>query len=239
MAAPYDDNIDEELAAIKASSANTGSGMVYPASSAVSLSLSAQAQLARMLVVDRPQRSVSASSTLSEQVWGPYGTSRARRLVRMQLKKEATKVSQVLGMDVVRELVNQVAQDPRLLGAVREAIVALEPSLLRLAMVDPRFFSDERHAGRQLMERSAQRSFKYKEEFTAELAGFFQTLTITFNRLNACTVEDAKPLALHWQLWSKPGTRKISWTLTNFSKSCRPCVLLKSGKTWLTRLHLI
>ena len=166
LAAPYYDNIDEELAAIKASSANTGSGMLYPASSAVPLSPSAQAQLVGMPAVDRPQRSVSASSTLSEQVWGPYGTSRARALVRTQLKKEATKVSQVLGMDVVRELVNQVAQDPRLLGPVREAIVALEPSLLRLAMVDPRFFSDERHSGRQLMERTAQRSFKYNDEFS-------------------------------------------------------------------------
>lgn len=207
LAAPYYDNIDEELAAIKASSANTGSGMVCPASSAVPLLLSAQAQLARMPVVDRPQRSVSASSTFSEQVWGPYGTSRARTLLRTQLKKEATKVSQVLGMDVVRELVNQVAQDPRLLGPMREAIVALEPSLLRLAMVDPRFFSDERHAGRQLMERTAQRSFKYNDEFSSEFAGFFQVLTATFNQLNACTVKDAKPfsaaLATLEQTWNR------------------------------------
>ena len=206
LAAPYYDNIDEELAAIKASSANTGSGMVYSTSSAVPFSPSAQAQLARMPAVDRPQRAVSASSTLSEQVWGPYGTSRARTLVRTQLKKEATKVSQVLGMDVVRELVNQVAQDPRLLGPVREAIVALEPSLLRLAMVDPRFFSDERHAGRQLMERTAQRSFKYNDEFSPEFAGFFQALTTTFNQLNASTVEDATPfraaLATLEQTWN-------------------------------------
>ena len=195
LAAPYYDNIDEELAAIKASSADTGSRAEYPASGAVPLSLSAQTQLARPPAVDRPQRAVSASSTLSEQVWGPYGTSRARTLVRTQLKKEATKVSQVLGMDVVRELVNQVAQDPRLLGPVREAIVALEPSLLRLAMVDPRFFSDERHAGRQLMERTAQRSFKYNDEFSGEFAGFFQELTTTFNQLNASLVENAKPFS--------------------------------------------
>ena len=195
LAAPYYDNIDEELAAIKAFSADIGSRPEYPASGAVPLSLSAQTQLARTPAVDRPQRAVSASSTLSEQVWGPYGTSRARTLVRTQLKKEATKVSQVLGMDVVRELVNQVAQDSRLLGPVREAIVALEPSLLRLAMVDPRFFSDERHAGRQLMERTAQRSFKYNDEFSGEFAGFFQKLTTTFNQLNASLVENAKPFS--------------------------------------------
>ena len=195
LSAPYYDNIDEELAAIKAYSANTGSGAECPTSGAAPLSLSAQTLLARTPAVDRPQRAVSASSTLSEQVWGPYGTSRARTLVRTQLKKEATKVSQVLGMDVVRELVNQVAQDPRVLGPVREAIVALEPSLLRLAMVDPRFFSDERHAGRQLMERTAQRSFKYNDEFSGEFAEFFQVLTTAFNQLNAGLVEDAKPFS--------------------------------------------
>jgi hypothetical protein len=46
-----------------------------------------------------------------------------------RLKKEATHVGQVLGLEVVRKLVNEVAQDPRLLVPVREAIVALEPSL--------------------------------------------------------------------------------------------------------------
>jgi hypothetical protein len=205
LAAPYYDNIDEELAAIKASSRNTTSSSGY-STSAAPLSTSALARLASMPAVDRPQRAVDASSALSEQVWGPYGTSRARTLVRTQLKKEATKVSQVLGLEVVRELVNQVAQDPRLLSPVREAIVALEPSLLRLAMVDPRFFSDERHAGRQLMERVAQRSFKYNDEFSPEFAEFYQALTISFNQLNASTVDDIQPfraaLATLEQTWN-------------------------------------
>ena len=206
LAAPYYDNIDEELAAIKAGSSSTYSASSYSASAAAPLSPSALARLASMPAVDRPQRAIDASSALSEQVWGPYGTSRARTLVRTQLKKEATKVSQVLGLDVVRELVNQVAQDPRLLSPVREAIVALEPSLLRLAMVDPRFFSDEHHAGRQLMERVAQRSFKYNDEFSPEFGEFFQALTQSFNRLNASEVDDIKPfraaLATLEQSWN-------------------------------------
>ena len=206
LAAPYYDNIDEELAAIKASPSHTASGGGYSANASAPLSPSALARLERMPAVDRPQRAVDATSVLSEQVWGPYGTSRARTLVRTQLKKEATKVSQVLGLDVVRELVNQVAQDPRLLSPVCEAIVALEPSLLRLAMVDPRFFSDERHAGRQLMEKVAQRSFKYNDEFSPEFAEFFQALTASFNQLNASMVDDIKPfraaLAALEQTWN-------------------------------------
>ena len=196
LAAPYYDDIEQELADLKAA----------PASGVAPFSAAAQERLARIPAVDRPQRAVDASTPLSEQVWGPYGTSRARSLVRTQLKKEATKVSQALGLDVVRQLVNQVAQDPRLLAPVREAIVALEPSLLRLALVDPRFFSDERHVGRQMMERVAQRSFKYNDEFSPEFAAFFQDIKNSFKQLNASAIEDIQPfgtaLATLEQAWA-------------------------------------
>ena len=185
LSAPYYDGIEQELLALEAA----------PDSTPAAFNPSEQAELARLPVVDRPVRTVNGATSLSEQIWGSYGTSRARALVRTQLKKEATQVSQVLGLDVVRELVNQVAQDPRLLMPVRESIVALEPSLLRLALVDPRFFSDERHPGRQLMERVAQRSFKYNDEFSAEFADFFKDIAQNFNQLNAGPVTDKQPFA--------------------------------------------
>ena len=144
-------------------------------------------------VPDRPARVVDEKSQLSRQVWGAYGRPRERAIVRTQLKKKAERVGQVLGLEVVRKLVTQVAQDPRLLAPVREAIVALEPSLLRLAMVDPRFFSDEGHTGRRLMERVAQRSFKYNDEFSPEFTAFFEPVTRAFNELNALAIEDAQP----------------------------------------------
>ena len=197
LSAPYYDDIEQELADLIAA----------PASNAAPFSPAAQARLARIPAINRPQRAVDASTPLSEQVWGPYGTSRARSLMRTQLKKEATSVSQALGLDVVRQLVNQVAQDPRLLAPVREAIVALEPSLLRLALVDPRFFSDERHVGRELMERVAQRSFKYNDEFSPEFAPFFQDISNSFNQLNASPVENIQPfgmaLAALEQTWAE------------------------------------
>ncbi len=182
LTASYYAHVDQELAALTTA----------PPPSAAPLSTRAQIDATCLSAVDRPPRYVDVSSPLSEQVWGPYGTSRARSLVRTQLKKEATKVGQVLGLDVVRQLVNHVAQDPRLLTPVREAIVALEPSLLRLAMLDPRFFSDDGHSGRRLMERVAQRSFKYNDEFSPEFAAFFQSVTRSFNDLNAQKIEDAK-----------------------------------------------
>ena len=188
LSAPYYDDIEQELADLKAAP-DSAPAAFGPSSRAQ------QATASQMPAVDRPQRQVDGSTALSEQVWGPYGTSRARAMVRTQLKKEATKVSQVLGLEVVRELVHQVAQDPRLLTPVREAIVALEPSLLRLALVDPRFFSDERHPGRQLIERVAQRSFKYNDELSEEFAGFFTDICKSFNGLNAATIDNAQPFA--------------------------------------------
>lgn len=143
--------------------------------------------------VDRPQRAVGIQSTLNRQVWGDYAHSHERSLVRTQLRRDAKRVAQVLGLELVRKVVNQVAQDPRLMAPVREAIVALEPSLLRLAMVDPRFFSEEDHPGRRLMERVAQRSFKYNDEFGTEFANFFQGTSRCFNALNQAAIPSAQP----------------------------------------------
>jgi len=142
---------------------------------------------------ENPSGIIDVLSQLSSQVWGVYGRARERALVRTQLQKDATRVGQVLGMEVVRKLVNQVAQDPRLLVPVREAIVALEPSLLRLAMVDSRFFSEENHPGRRLMERVAQRGFKYNHNASPEFEIFFGSVTGTFNALNALDIADARP----------------------------------------------
>lgn len=153
----------------------------------------APSRYASLPAVDRPQRPVGERSELDGEVWGAYSLPRQRALLRTQLKQEASRVGQVLGLEVVRQLVNQVAQDPRLLTPVREAVVALEPSLLRLAMVDPRFFSDETHAGRRLMERVAQRSFKFNDEFSPEFLAFIGPVTVAFKALNTQPIENAQP----------------------------------------------
>lgn len=204
LAPSYYDTVDKELAALQATPESDPAPLEDASHAQLDADGRQLAGLRRqpapayrdMPAVDRPARLVDVLSQLSSQVWGAYGRSRERAIVRTQLKKEATQVGQVLGLEVVRQLVNQVAQDPRLLVPVREAIVALEPSLLRLAMVDPRFFSDEGHAGRRLMERVAQRSFKFNDEFSTEFAEFFQPVTSAFNALNKLAIDDVKPFGL-------------------------------------------
>ncbi|HQS92943.1 DUF1631 family protein, partial [Polaromonas sp.] len=197
LAPAYYDNIEEELRALKAAPDSLPAPLDEPAPGTGASDDDAPAATASaygdMPVVDRPQRPVHERSQLSQKVWGVFGRHKERALVRTELKKEARRVGQVMGLEVVRQLVNQVAQDPRLLAPVREGIVALEPSLLRLAMVDPRFFSDDAHAGRRLMERVAQRSFKYNDEFSPEFVAFFEPVKTAFNALNRLTIADAEP----------------------------------------------
>jgi hypothetical protein len=184
LAPAYYTRVAEEIAALEAQP-----------SSAVPLYDPAPAERWRHLpVVDRPQRHVGVDSPLPGQTWGAWAAPRERSLVRSRLKQQAAEVGQVLGLEVVRKLVDQVAQDPRLLAPVREAIVALEPTLLRLAMVDPRFFGKESHPARRLVERVAERSFKYNDEFASEFQSFADSVAGVINGLNAQELDDPAPV---------------------------------------------
>jgi hypothetical protein len=46
------------------------------------------------------------------------------------------------------------------------------------------------------MERVAQRSFKYNDEFSPEFLAFFEPVTQAFNELNSLTIEDAQPFGM-------------------------------------------
>src|SRR5690606_33281055 len=146
-------------------------------------------------VVERPARLVNAGSQLSTERWGTYAAPHERSRVLLELKHQADKVSQAVGLDVVRKLVNQVARDPLLLAPVREAVVALEPALLRLAMAQPRYFSQAEHPARRLIENVAQRSFRYNDEFSPEFEAFFEPLREKVATLNAAASADAAPFA--------------------------------------------
>src|SRR5690606_3700626 len=114
-------------------------------------------------VVERPARQVHGASPLSAERWGVYAAPHERARVLLELKHQADQVSQAVGLDVVRKLVDQVARDPLLLAPVREAVVAMEPALLRLAMTEPRYFGQDDHPARRLIESVAQRSFRYND----------------------------------------------------------------------------
>ncbi|MDO5693266.1 MAG: DUF1631 family protein [Pseudomonadota bacterium] len=142
-------------------------------------------QARAMSVVDRPARSVALEQSLSPEHWGDAGSALERTRTLMELKAQATRISQALGLDAVRTLVEQVAGDERMLAPVREAFVAMEPALLRMAMADPRFFGDDHHPARRLVEGVAQRSFKYNDEYATDFEQFMAPVRQAVRALNA------------------------------------------------------
>lgn len=182
-----------------------------------------------LVPVERPHRPVATSRGLDDAAWGRWAPARERSLHRSRLKKEARQVGQVLGLEVVHKLVDQVAQDPRLLAPVREAVVALEPALARLALVAPRFFAQEDHAGRRLVERVAERSFRYNDEFTSDFGAFFDGVRTAFQALNDCAqVADDAPFAVALdeleQRWSQEDAvadagRKVAVDAVHFAET--------------------
>lgn len=156
---------------------------------------SANRQRRELPVVDRPARTIEIGSQLDEDRWGEWASPHERSRVLLELKHQADKVSQAVGLDVVRKLVNQVAGDPLLLAPVREAVVALEPALLRLAMNEPRYFNREDHPARQLIEQVAQRSFRYNDEYASEFEAFLDPVRTQIQELNALGGADPAPFA--------------------------------------------
>lgn len=95
---------------------------------------------------------------------------------REALRQEARRPAQALGLEVVHLMIDHLAGDPRLLPAVRDIVRDLEPPLLRLALVDPRFFSDREHPARRLLEQLTQRSLAWTSPDQPGFSGFMEGL---------------------------------------------------------------
>lgn len=70
-------------------------------------------------------------------------------------------LGQALSQEVVALMVDNIAQDPRLLPPVQQVVRALEPALMQLAVADPRFFSDRDHPARRLLQEITDRSLGF------------------------------------------------------------------------------
>lgn len=113
--------------------------------------------------------------------------------VRQQLRRVANGVGQVLGQEVVALMVDNIAKDTRLLDPVKEVVKTIEPALLRLALVDPRFFSDKQHPARRLMQEITHRSLAYENLDTRGFSDFLEPLLAAVTPLIDQPIEDAQP----------------------------------------------
>ena len=69
-----------------------------------------------------------------------------------------------LGEEVIRLMLENLIQDDRMLVQVRQILETLEPALVRLAQIEPRFFSEKQHPARQLLDRITHRSLGFTSE---------------------------------------------------------------------------
>jgi hypothetical protein len=78
--------------------------------------------------------------------------------------KEAPRIGQQLGDEVVRLMFDNLTEDRRLLPGLKRQLKKLEPAIHRLTGQDSRFFSDRTHPARLLLDRVTQRSLAFSSE---------------------------------------------------------------------------
>jgi hypothetical protein len=112
---------------------------------------------------------------------------------REVLRKHAKNMAQSLSLEVVTFMVDNIAMDVRLLEPVQQLVRNLEPALLRLALVDPRFFTDKRHPARLLVQEMTHRSMAYASVDSKGFAGFLRGLEQVLAPLQNAIIDSAEP----------------------------------------------
>jgi hypothetical protein len=123
--------------------------------------------------------------------------------------------AQALGQEVVRVMVDKMAEDTRLLPPVRQALRQLEPALQRLVANDPRFLRDKDHPGRRFLTEMTERSLAWTKPDLPGFAAFFEPLRQAVLALAELPMENAEPfeyalqsLIEAWDQQQEPGRRE-------------------------------
>ena len=116
-------------------------------------------------------------------------------LIREHLKTEAKTLGQSVAIEVVGLMIGQLTNDYRLLPSVKQIIANAEPAFLRLAIMDPRFFSDKTHPARRLLDVITAKSLAYASEEAEGFAGFMHDLRPVAELLTEEHASDAQHFA--------------------------------------------
>lgn len=111
------------------------------------------------------------------------------------LAQDPKALGQALGMEVVALMLDNLARDGRLLWPVQQFLRTLEPALLQLAVVDPRFFSHKEHPARRLLQEITDRSLAYPHTKAPGFEDFMQTLLHIAESLNSADIRSQTPFA--------------------------------------------
>ncbi|MDF1484454.1 DUF1631 family protein [Ramlibacter sp. H39-3-26] len=100
---------------------------------------------------------------------------------------------QSVGVEVVSLMIENIAQDARLLPPVQKAVQDLEPALIQLVLADPRFFSDKDHPARRLLDEMTQRSLAFDTTSAPGFPEFMRVMRTSVDHLATSVVVDAAP----------------------------------------------
>lgn len=115
--------------------------------------------------------------------------------LRQALQRNASGVAQALSLEVVSLMLDNMTHDPRLLAPVRRLLADLEPALLGLVLVDPRFFTCKQHPARALLQEIADASLAYASEQAPGFAEFMRLVEPPCAALTRAVIEDDEPFA--------------------------------------------
>jgi len=94
---------------------------------------------------------------------------------------------------VLRQMMENIAQNTQLLAAVRHAILRLEAALGQLVDCDTQFFSDEKHPARQLLDELTHRSLAFTSETSPDFQRFMRIVSEVVDYLAVVNIHDATP----------------------------------------------
>jgi hypothetical protein len=121
------------------------------------------------------------------------GSDTSVEAIRDVLRRTATGVAQALSLEVVSLMVDNMVRNARLLEPIQRLIAELEPSLLLLSLVDPRFFTDKRHPARELLQEITDRSLAYESTQAPGFGGFLKDLQDAVTPLASAAIDNADP----------------------------------------------
>ncbi|MBI2748909.1 MAG: DUF1631 family protein [Burkholderiales bacterium] len=113
--------------------------------------------------------------------------------IRAHLRSQADGLAQTLSLEVVSLMVDNIAHDDRLLVPVQQLIRRLEPALLRLALVDPRLFTNKQHPARMLVQEVADHSLAYDSTQASGFVEFVDGVAAAIAPLEQADIEDEEP----------------------------------------------
>lgn len=150
------------------------------------------AQLERLVGRLANPGSASRPGSLPAPLSNPRASSVAP-LFYASMPMAAAARSPALAIEVVRRMMENISKDARLLAPVQRAVKSLEPSLKQLVQHDGRFFTDETHPARRLLDELTQRSLAYTAETEPGFSRFMKLVTEAVDHLSTNEIKDSGP----------------------------------------------